>query len=445
MKQKINLILTIVLSLYSSYNMAQENNEISQDYLSKLPNLMSENKVPCVSICFIEDGEVTHAEVYGELRKGVPAPQNTVFNIASMTKPIVAVLTLKLVESGQWNLDYPVYKYWIDPDVRNDSLLKKLTTRHILTHQSGLPNWRGSNKLKFDFEPGTKYQYSGEGFEYLRKALENKFNSSLSSIADSVLFRPLGMSSTFFASNDSIRNRMAFGHDGNNIVYEGQTWNQVNAAGSILTTAENLGKFVIYVMNGAGLSQALFNEMVRPQVQLKEHVAKGLGWGLISDLPGNEYAMEHGGSNPGFQSMMIILPNSKRAIVVLTNSDNGMFVYNSIIEDAFVVGRDIVNLSHDSYQAKVISMSNEVLDQYVGTYNRSDVNGYRIYISREDNDLVISGDAIPTIKLLPEAENKFFTKGLPYEYEFVKNEHNDILQLNISEKGKLLLHATKTK
>jgi CubicO group peptidase (beta-lactamase class C family) len=57
-----------------------------------------------------------------------------------------------------------------------------------LSHQSGFPNWRANNKLHFEFEPGTKFQYSGEGYEYLREALEHKFNKSLAELYNSVLF-----------------------------------------------------------------------------------------------------------------------------------------------------------------------------------------------------------------------------------------------------------------
>jgi len=92
------------------------------------------------------------------------------------------MVALKLVSLGKWDLDEPINKYWTDPDVADDPRSKKLTTRYILSHQSGFPNWRysnKSNKLNFQFEPGAKYQYSGEGLEYLRKALENKFNKSL--------------------------------------------------------------------------------------------------------------------------------------------------------------------------------------------------------------------------------------------------------------------------
>jgi CubicO group peptidase (beta-lactamase class C family) len=81
-----------------------------------------------------------------------------------MTKPVVAMLTLKLVEQGQWNLDEPLYHYWIDPDIANDPRHKKMTTRHALSHQTGFPNGR-KGKLAFEFEPGTDFQYSGEGYE----------------------------------------------------------------------------------------------------------------------------------------------------------------------------------------------------------------------------------------------------------------------------------------
>ena len=86
--------------------------------------------------------------------------------------------------------------YWIDPDVQNDPRHKMLTTRHVLTHQSGFENWRSmsaSKKLEFIADPGTKVNYSGEGLEYLRRALEKKFNEPLDQLARKRLFRSYGM------------------------------------------------------------------------------------------------------------------------------------------------------------------------------------------------------------------------------------------------------------
>ena len=139
---------------------------------------MAETKVPTVGICIIEDGKVKKANVYGNIRYHSPAPVNTIFNIASLSKLLLSTVTLKLIDKGQWQLDEPLYNYWTDPDVENDPRNKKITTRLVLCHKTGLPNWRGhepDGKLNFAFEPGADWKYSGEGYEYLRQALEHKF------------------------------------------------------------------------------------------------------------------------------------------------------------------------------------------------------------------------------------------------------------------------------
>jgi CubicO group peptidase (beta-lactamase class C family) len=154
---------------------AQVNKNADNFDSDEIQKLLNENKIPALGIGIIQDANLTQVKVFGELQKGRIAPLDTIFNVASLTKPVVALLTLKLVSLGKWNLDEPLDKYWIDPDIKNDPRHKKLTTRLVLSHQTGFPNWRWLNKskkLEFAYEPGTRYQYSGEGFEYLRKALE---------------------------------------------------------------------------------------------------------------------------------------------------------------------------------------------------------------------------------------------------------------------------------
>ena len=172
------LLLCELLLSTSSFGQHKSIKNINPDTIQKWLN---ENKVPAIGIGLIENGKITYIEVFGELRKGATAPDNAIFGVASMTKPVVAMLTLKLVEAGDWNLDEPLFHYWIDPDVAGDPLHKKLTTRHVLRHQTGFANWRTNHptkKLAFDFEPGTNSHYSGEGFVYLQRALENKFKKS---------------------------------------------------------------------------------------------------------------------------------------------------------------------------------------------------------------------------------------------------------------------------
>src|SRR4028118_849648 len=108
----------------------------------KIENWLKQYNVPAVGIGIIENNQLTQVNVFGKLETNHPALINTVFNVASLTKPLVAMLTLKLVEAGKLDLDEPLSTYWIDPDIKHDSLHKLLTARIILSHQTGFPNWR---------------------------------------------------------------------------------------------------------------------------------------------------------------------------------------------------------------------------------------------------------------------------------------------------------------
>src|SRR5215204_3545935 len=168
---------------------------------NEIRKLLIDNKIPVLGLGVIRDGKLAEVKVYGEFKAGEGAPSDTIFNVASLTKPVVAMVTLKLASAGKLNLDEPLDKYWIDPDIKADARHKKLTARLVLSHQTGFANWRWLNeskKLEFAFEPGTKYQYSGEGFEYLRKALENKFKKTLDKLADELVFKPLEMTDSRF-------------------------------------------------------------------------------------------------------------------------------------------------------------------------------------------------------------------------------------------------------
>ena len=288
-------------------------------FQQKLPLWMQQNHVPAVGIAVIENGAVKDLQVFGELRKGVPAPLNTIFTLASLTKPVVATLTLMLVDAGLWDLDEPLSKYWIDPDLIDDPRHQQLTTRIVLSHQTGFPNWRRynpENKLAFEFDPGTKYQYSGEGFEYLRDALEHHFEKSLDQIGQSVLLTPLGMQDTRFFWDATLQDALfATPHDEHGKpVEEGRSVYQrtTKAYGSdlVLTTVADFAKFAVHVLEKARLSQGVFADMVKTQVVVSEadQTSFGLGWLLIKGLQTGEYVMLHNGSNPGLKTMVMLLP-----------------------------------------------------------------------------------------------------------------------------------------
>jgi CubicO group peptidase (beta-lactamase class C family) len=295
---------------------------------------LTENKVPTLGIGVIKNGNLQQVKVFGELKKGISAPYNTLFNVASLTKPITALVALRLVSLGKWSLDEPLYKYWMDPDIAADQRSKLLTTRLILSHQTGFPNWRylnKSSKLDFQFTPGTKYQYSGEGFEYLRKALEKKFHKTLDQLASELIFTPLQMPDTkYFWDKKTDSTRFAIGFDNNGIAYKTTKNKKANGADDLLTTIEDYGKFLVSVMNSEGLTKKVFDDMTSNQVETKNGKHFGLGF-EIYDLGNGEIALSHGGADEGVQTIVFIFPKTKQGLLVFTNVDDGYKVYEKLL------------------------------------------------------------------------------------------------------------------
>ncbi len=313
----------------------------------QIEELIRNKKIPSVTVGYLEHGTLQQIRAWGEQQPGVPISINSVYKVASLTKPITALVVLKLIDAGKWKLDEALSDFYIDPEVKDSPYLKELTTRMVLSQQSGFPNWRylrDDNKLVFEFEPGTKFQYSGEGFEYLRKAIENKFHKPLEELASEYLFEPLGMSDTHYYWSDAVdESRYAIESDtaGNPLPFE--KYDTANAAANLLTTVRDYATFLVYILHGAGLSPELYAQFIKPQSTMKAGINWGLGMQVFPDLPGNEFALIHTGGDEGTKCIAIVLPKSERGLVVFVNSENGMVIWKKIIQEYLGdAGKEIV-------------------------------------------------------------------------------------------------------
>jgi CubicO group peptidase (beta-lactamase class C family) len=335
-KQAENYASITELSKYLNHEQKSEIQKIVSlfDNESEILALLKEKNIPTLGLGIIKNGELKQVKVFGELRKGVTAPNNTIFNVASLTKPVTAMVALKLVTMGKLDLNEPISKYWTDSDIANDPRTKLLTTRIILSHQTGFPNWRYMNKsgkLDFKFNPGTKYQYSGEGFEYLRKVLENKFQKTINQLATELIFEPLIMKDTkYFWDIKTDSTRFAIGYDKKLKPYKVEKNVTANGADNLQTTLEDYGSFLISVLNSEGLSKTVFDDMISPQIKIKKGKHFGLGF-EIYDLGNEEYALSHSGSDNGCQTIFFILPKSNQGLIIFTNIDDGNKVYEKIM------------------------------------------------------------------------------------------------------------------
>lgn len=431
MKPKPAFFIIVLLGLMNS-TFAQPDT-LEAGLLKDIPVWMTEYHVPCVGVAIIENGKIKWTKNFGELQAGHPAPKNTLFNIASQTKPVTAMLTLKLVQMGKWDLDEPLAHYWIDPDIAGDPYLGKLTTRIVLSHQTGFPNWRSDNggtKLHFNFEPGTQFGYSGEGYEYLRRALEAKFQVSLAQLLNTYLLKPLAIKNTYYWSENLDTNRFAQWHDGQGKRYATSIQTPVNAADDLITTIEDYCTLGLYAMNNA----SLYN---KPEIKVKENYYRGLGWGLIDGLPNGEYAFEHGGSDIGVRTMAFFLPESKRGIVVMTNADNGAFLSDRIIARALDCGTQLLaTMNKGAGRHQRITIADTLIQRYTGIYAQS--NGKLIKVELAGNALKVSGDGIPTAVVYPESSNQFFLDGYDVQLQFP-----DANTLVAIENGKQVLSANR--
>ncbi|MET7259119.1 serine hydrolase domain-containing protein [Dyadobacter fermentans] len=337
--KKIAFILVFLLSqkAFSQYR------KVAIPADSTLERLMHEYKVPALAIGVIENGQVSHTKVLGELRKGIPAPPNAIFQVASLTKPITEMTTLRLVSKGLWDLDEPLFHYWTDPQVADDPRHRRLTTRHVISHQTGFVNWRWlhkSGKLTFDFEPGTQTQYSGEGLEYLKHALIKKFKLPFEEIVGKYLLKPDKMLDTrFYWDKGMDEGRFAVAHDRNGEPLPVKKYTQPSAADLLMTTIADYTLFGSNVLNKKELSDQAYSEMITFQ---DEKHTYGLGWQLFKGLKNDEFVITHSGADPGVRTIIILLPKSQRGIVIFTNGDAGMSLIKSILSRSLDLGDEII-------------------------------------------------------------------------------------------------------
>lgn len=163
---------------------------------TRLREVMKTYQVPGVGIAIIEDGTLVWEGAYGltNIATAQPVTQTTLFQAASLTKPVFAYAVLRLVDAGQITLDERLVETVRPEGLSVTPWNEMISVRHVLTHRTGLLNWRSSEdanaKLEAGFEPGTAYSYSGEAFHWLQQVCEQKTGLGLQTLMNHYVFTP---------------------------------------------------------------------------------------------------------------------------------------------------------------------------------------------------------------------------------------------------------------
>ena len=305
--------------------------------LKKLDDLIYEQMqrldVAGFSLAVISDGKMQHRRHYGVTNwdRQTPIWDESIFEAASMTKPVFGWLVMRLVERGELDLDRPLYEILPYDRLAHDVRYKQITARMVLSHTTGLPNWAYGRRLELAFDPGTGWNYSGEGFVYLGKVVEKITGKPLDQVFDEEVFEPLGMSSSKVVWDPLLVPLKVDGHYYGNIVSTDYYHNTTaNPAASLLTNVEDFSKFMIAVMNRKGLKKKSYQELFKQQSapakddshQNEEaNLAWGLGW-VLEETPFG-LKLQHGGNNGDFQSYFELSADGKHGYVCFSNSDRG--------------------------------------------------------------------------------------------------------------------------
>ncbi|MGH9842356.1 MAG: serine hydrolase [Blastocatellia bacterium] len=326
----------------------------------EVQRLMKAARVTGLGVAILNNNQIAYINSFGWRNKEAQQPlsENTVMYGASFTKSVFAYLVMQLAAEVILDLDKPIAEYLPKPlpdyekykDLAGDERWKMLTLRMLLSHTTGFPNFRffqPDGKLNFNFTPGTRYAYSGEGINLAQFVIEIFTNKEVGALMRDRIFKPLGMVNTSMTWQEHFQNDLALGHDEQEKPLGHNKRGSVRAAGSMDTTINDFARFVAAVMQGQGLTPRAKAEMLRPQIRIHSkaqfptlnnettdenraiRLAYGLGWGLFETPYGKAYFKE--GHDDGWENHCVVFGEKKLALVLMANSSNGDSIFKELL------------------------------------------------------------------------------------------------------------------
>jgi CubicO group peptidase (beta-lactamase class C family) len=336
---------------------------------ARIEQLMAAAEVHGLAVAVFNDREVVYLKAFGVKRTDTKEPlqTDTVFYGASLSKAVAAVLVMRLVEEGVLDLDTPLVNYLDKPieayksrtprawhedlsDLKGDVLHRKITARMCLSHTTGFANWRwdeSDEKLRVNFEPGSRYSYSGEGFTFLQRVFEERAGKSLEELMKEKIFAPYGMATSSYTWQPEFEKNFCHPHSETGEVLEKDKDNAPRSPSTLETTPEDYARFMRSVLRGEGLKEASWKEMFSPQIRLRSkrqmgplsrettdandgiELSYGLGWGLLKTPYGWGAFKE--GHGDGFEHYTILFRERGLGVMIMANSANGESIFKDLL------------------------------------------------------------------------------------------------------------------
>ena len=416
-------------------------------------NIMDRMKyfnVPGVSIAVINNGNIEWARGYGAMETNgdqTVAP-DTLFQAASISKPVSAMMVLRLAEQGKLDLDRDVNNFLSSWKIPENEYTEKnrVTLRGILSHTAGLTvhGFQGygfdaevpsllqilngespanSAPIRVDILPGSMFRYSGGGYTVMQQAIEDLTDKAFDEVLKTEVLDPLNMISSTFVQPlpVQLRGKAATGHTGTGIPVQGK-WHiyPEKAAAGLWTTPTDLATFAIEIMKSYdNRSNKIISKNAVDNMLMAIQENYGLGL-QVKKLGDTIIRFGHTGGNEGFRCYLVGYTGNGKGAVVMTNSDNGNFVTMEIVRSISNVYEwaDFLPIEKQVNH----QVSPDVYSRYVGKYQHPDYPDFFVQIEKEGSQLLFELiQGATRWELYPESETRYFFVEDETSVEFHKN------------------------
>jgi len=460
-----------VLSVHLSFllfTMAEANSSAGQSdtepLTKKIDRLFAEWDKwdsPGAALAIIKDGSIIYKRGYGSanLEYNIAITPSTVFHVASVSKQFTAFAITLLAQKGKLSLDDDIRKHLSEVH----DFGKTITIRHLIYHTSGLRDqWEllimsgfrlddvitkehimklVQHQKELNFDPGEEHLYCNTGYTLLAEIVERISGQSFRQYAEDNIFKPLGMSNTHFHDDHEmiVKNRAYSYEPDEDSGFKKKVLSFANVgATSLFTTVEDLAKWVQNFADGRVGGIAAIEQMHERGVL---NNGKMIAYAFGLNIGGHKglKTVSHGGSDAGYRTHLVLFPDQKIAVTVLSNLSTfnpaglAMQVAEIYLADEIVSEET----QAETDEPETIKVDTTIYDDYVGKYFISS-ESVTITITKENDRLMGEATGKTKSELVPESETKYFMKDAPISVSFQREETGEVTQLTVYMDGREL-------
>jgi CubicO group peptidase (beta-lactamase class C family) len=326
--------------------------------------------VPGVSLAVIDHNQVVYARAYGYKNMTTREPVNdeTIFEACSLSKSFLALAAYELVDKGMLDLDKPLYQYLANPQLEHDQRYKRITGRMVLSHTSGLENWKFENNpdtLEILSDPGKKFVYSGEGYQYLAKVMAEILHKPYETYIEEMVFKPLKLNRTYcrWEKNGTYPDNYAEGHDNFDKVLPKKKRSMGWPASGVNVIARDYAALIIALFDRHHISDERVKDILTPCIRLnKTGPLHYYGPGFEILFRPDDTLISHGGNNSGYKAKLLYSVTRQCGLVYFSNSDLGSTIADYLM--AISAGIDVSPFTHDDYYCQYPCYTLELFNTY---------------------------------------------------------------------------------